>query len=71
MSEEEIRKYMEDKSIVVYATESFIDEDSDALNKTLVSYLVPIARKRLDYRYHKNVGAQIEEYKFEIQNEFF
>ena len=67
-----MRKYMEDKSIVVYATESFVeDPPSNPHNVTFVSYLVPIARKRLDYRYHKNVGAQIEEYKFEIQNEFF
>ena len=30
--------------------------------------MVPIAEKRLDFRYHKNVVAQIEELHIEIQD---
>ena len=30
--------------------------------------MIPIAEKRLDFRYHKNIGVQIEEQHFEIQD---
>ena len=61
--------YFLDKTIVVFATESFIKEEDQEPNKNEVqSYMVPIAEKRLDYRAHKNIGAQIEEIYFEIQD---
>ena len=74
MSEDDIREYLKNKSIVLYATESFLREDeaNTVTNKnTVVSYLVPIVEKRLDFRYHKNIVAQIEEHNLEIADELF
>jgi hypothetical protein len=43
-------------TLVVLATKSFVKEEGQEPNKNeLVSYLVPLAEKRLDYRYHKEV----------------
>ena len=72
MSEDVIREYLKDKSIVVYATETFLQEDDAdtvANNNTFVRKLVPIAEKRLDFRYHKNIVAQIEEQEYEIKDD--
>ena len=74
MSEDDIREYLKNKSIVLYATESFLREDeaNTVTNKnTVVSYLVPIVEKRLDFRYHKNIVTQIEEHNLEIADELF
>lgn len=67
-SENEIRKYLENKTIVVFATESFVKEDTNAeTNKNeLVSFMVPIAEKRLDFKYHKEIIVQVEELMVEI-----
>ena len=71
MSEALIREYLKNKSIVVFATESFVKEDGEQEpnQNEVQSYLVPIAEKRLDFRYHKNIVAQIEEHHIEIQDE--
>ena len=71
MSEAVIREYLKNKSIVVFATESFVKEDGEQEpnQNEVVSYMVPIAEKRLDFRYHKNIVAQIEEHHIEIQDE--
>ena len=71
MSEDVIREYLKNKSIVVFATESFVKEDGEQEpnQNEVQSYLVPIAEKRLDFRYHKNIVAQIEEHHIEIQDE--
>ena len=63
-SEEEIRDYLKNKSIVVLASESFViegDPDQKTNQNEVQSYMVPIAEKRLDFRYHKNIVVQIEE----------
>ena len=63
---------MKNKSIVVFATESFVkEEDQEPNNNEVQHYMVPIAEKRLDFRYHKNIGAQIEEQEFEIQDNIY
>ena len=71
MSEDVIRDYLKNKSIVVFATESFVKEDGEQEpnQNEVQSYMVPIAEKRLDFRYHKNIVAQIEEHHIEIQDE--
>ena len=57
-SAQEIREYLQDKTIVVYATQSFVREstDSDKGNE-IVNYLEPLVEKRLDFKYHKSVEA--------------
>ena len=61
--------YFLDKTIVVFSTESFVKEENQEPNQNEVqSYMVPVAEKRLDYRAHKNIGAQVEEIFFEIQD---
>ena len=55
---------------MVFATESFVDEDTTTeTNKNeLVSFMVPIAEKRLDFKYHKEIIVQVEELTIEIQD---
>ncbi len=66
-SEDEIRKYMSNKSIVVLVSESYIDDTIEELNNRKVnSILTTLIEKRLDFRYHKNVLAKIEESVTEI-----
>lgn len=67
-SEEDIRKYLKNKSLVVFKTESFVKEDGEhEVNQNeLVEYLAPLAEKRLDFRYHKEIYASIEERVIEI-----
>ena len=62
-SEDEIREYLSNKSIVVFASDSFVDEDNDygQNQNEVVSFMVPIAEKRLDFRQHKHVIVQVEE----------
>lgn len=56
-SEEEIREYLKTKTLVIFATTSFVDEETEAeINENkVISYMVPIAEKRLDFRYHKEI----------------
>ena len=60
-TEVEIKEYLKDKSIVVFTTESFVDEDNEyEVNQNgLISYLVPIAEKKLDFKFHKELSTQI------------
>lgn len=55
----EIREYLQDKSIVVYSSRSFVKEDSESGKNELVTFLEPVADKRLDFKYHKRVEAVI------------
>ena len=66
---------MLDKSVIIYATESFVREAEDleegeAIDESneIVTYLVPIAEKRLDYSIHKVVEAIVEETEYLIQD---
>lgn len=68
-SEENIREYLKNKSIVVFATESFVKEEFKKTNQNEVySNLAPLAEKRLDFRFHKNIGVQFEEIHILIQD---
>ena len=73
MDENTIKEFLRDKSIVIYATESFVrepeEDDTEDIDEEdeLVSYLVPIAEKRLDFRYHKEIGAKVEELSQKFQ----
>lgn len=60
-SAQQIRDYLQDKTIVVYATQSFVKEaDFETTDKSeLVQYLEPLAEKRLDFKYHKKMEAVI------------
>ena len=68
-SEDEIREYLKDKTLVVYAAESFVEEeDQEVNNSNTVSYMVPVAEKRLDFKYHKTVDVQVEENIYILQD---
>jgi len=75
MDENTIKEFLRDKSIVIYATESFVrepeEDDTEDIDEEdeLVSYLVPIAEKRLDFRYHKEIGAKVEERQYLIEDQ--
>lgn len=57
----EIREYLKNKTIIVFATQSFIKESSKEadISNELITYLEPVAEKRLDFKYHKRIDAVI------------
>lgn len=62
---------MENKSIVVLASESFVDElneENGLNNRAVISVLQPLIEKRLDFRFHKKLVAKVEETMIEIQD---
>lgn len=55
-SEENIREYLKNKSVVVLATSSFVEEEfKEANNNQIHRNLYRLADKRLDFKYHKNM----------------
>ena len=48
-----------DKTIVVYASQSFVKEAEENEKNELVTFLEPVAEKRLDFKYHKRMEAVI------------
>ena len=54
-----IRDYLKDKTIVVYATQSFVREDEENATNEVITILEPVAEKRLDFKYHKRMEAVI------------
>lgn len=62
---------MKNKSIVVYASKSFVREDTDDGSERLVTYLEPVAVKRLDFKYHKSIEAVVQQQNFEIQDSYY
>ena len=66
---DEIREYLRDKTIVVFATESYVeDEVIEANNRKVISSLTPIIEKRLDFASHKEVKIEVVEHNIEIQD---
>lgn len=60
---------MSNKSVVVLVSENYIDDTVDEPNNRKInSILTTLIEKRLDFRYHKNVLAKIEESVTEIQD---
>ena len=60
---------MQDHTIVIYATYSYVESEVNEPNqRQVISSLVPIASKRLDFAYHKTLEVEIEEQEFEIQD---
>lgn len=59
----EIREYLKNKTIIVFATQSFLKDASSESNMSneLVTYLEPVAEKRLDFKYHKRIDAVIQQ----------
>ena len=56
----EMREYMTDKTIVVYAEASYVSRtDQEPNENELVTYLTPIVEKRLDYRLSKIVNTVV------------
>ena len=54
-----MRQYMVDKTIVVYATHTNLDQDDPSLG--LQTYLAPVVEKRLEQSAYKNVIALVRE----------
>ena len=70
-TDEIIKEYMSNKSLIVYASKSFVEDEVKTPNdNALVLYLAPLVEKRLDFRYHKDVWAKIEERHLEIQDSY-
>ena len=71
-SEDEIRDYLKDKSLVIFATSSYIEtEVVEENNREVITSLSPIITKRLDYTYHKVMEVEVEEQQFEIQDKLW
>lgn len=68
---QEIRDYLQDKSIVVYSARSFVKEDQEKGSNELITFLEPVADKRLDFKYHKRVEAVIQKQNIEIQDSYY
>ena len=56
-SAQEIRDYLKDKTVIVYSTQSFVEENLESGRNELVHYLEPVAEKRLDFKFHKRMEA--------------
>jgi len=56
-SAQEIRDYLKDKTVIVYSTQSFVEENLESGKNELVHYLEPVAEKRLDFKFHKRMEA--------------
>ena len=54
-SAQDIREYLKDKTVVVYSTQSFVEENLESGKNELVHYLEPVAEKRLDFKFHKRM----------------
>ena len=54
-NDEDIKKYLKDKSIVIFTTESFIDEETvvKANENEVTTYIKELAEIQLDFKYHK------------------
>lgn len=62
---------MQDKTIVVYASKSYVKEGTEASQNELVTFLEPVAEKRLDFKYHKRMEAIIGKTNIEIQDSYY
>lgn len=66
-SDYEMRKYFQDKVIVVYVAESYVAQDDQIPNQNeLITYLNPIVTKQLDFRLSKSVNMLVKEINMEI-----
>ena len=72
-NDEDIKKYLKDKSIVIFTTESFIDEETvvKANENEVTTYIKELAEIQLDFKYHKQIYATVEETNYEIQDRLF
>lgn len=55
----------------MFASSSFVKENEEQDRNELVTFLQPVAEKRLDFKYHKHMEAVIQKQNIEIQDSYY